>query len=270
MRAKPQRRSNFSRPRGLTPVLHSLSESVKLARFLSLNGVMRSLVLAPFLVILILAATAFAGDESRELVEGWNGRMSDTDAALRSGDYAEAKRLADRIVAEMSERLGPGEGSTQLFASALTRKALAHAGLGEHDEATWYWHVVLGLDPRFKETDLSEFGKPAELLLANSEQQGVSSVVTPGQKIHPPKLVKRRKPKFPHGAHHFGVAGELVVEVIVKTDGSVREPRIVNPLPAATLSYAALEAVKRWRFEPARSGGAPIDVVYNLTVNYKR
>ena len=228
---------------------------------------MRSRVL---ILLILIATTAVARDDQRDLVDTWKSRMAETESALKSGDYARAMRLADRTVGEMSERLGPGNGSTQLFGNALTQKALAHAGLGERDEATWYWHVVLGLDPKFRETDLSAYGEPAQLLAANSEQQGVSSSVTPGQTIEPPKLVKRRKPKFPHGAHYFGVAGDLVVEVIVKTDGSVREPRIVTPLPAATLSYAALEAVKRWRFEPARSGGQPIDVVYNLTVNYKR
>ena len=231
---------------------------------------MRSLVLFPLMVALNMALPAFARNEPDELVDRWQQRLAETESALKTGDYSRAMRVSDRTVSEMAERLGPGEGSTRLFSNALLQKALAHAGLGEHGEAAWYWQVVLGLDPKLAETDLSPFGEPAQLLAANIERQGVRSKVSPGQEIQPPKLVKRRKPKFPHGAHYFGVAGDLVVEVIVRTDGTVREPRIVTPLPAATLSYAALEAVKRWRFEPARSGGQPIDVVYNLTVNYKR
>jgi TonB family protein len=231
---------------------------------------MRSRVLFSLILLLAGTASAFARDDQRELVGQWQQRMAETESALRSGDYSQAMRLSNRTVSEMVERLGPGEGSTRLFGSALLHKALAHAGLGEHDEAAWYGQVVLGLDPAFAETDLSMFGETARLLAPSLEQRGVSSAVSPGQQIEAPKLVRRRKPKFPHGAHYFGVSGDLVVEVIVKSDGSVREPRIVTPLPAATLSYAALEAVKRWRFEPARAGGEPIDMVYNLTVNYKR
>lgn len=228
---------------------------------------MRSRALLLILALSIAIPVA-ARDEQQELVSAWQQRMEETEAALRSGNYALAKRLSDRTVSEMVERLGPGEGSARLFGSALTQKAVAHAGLGERDEAKWYWLVLLGLDPQAAETDLTPFGEVARVLTADVE--GVTSSVSPGQQIQAPRLVKKRKPKFPHGAHYFGVSGDLVVEVIVKSDGSVREPRIVTPLPAPTLSYAALEAVKRWRFEPARAGGQPIDVVYNLTVNYKR
>jgi outer membrane biosynthesis protein TonB len=35
---------------------------------------------------------------------------------------------------------------------------------------------------------------------------------------------------------------------------------VLTPLPAATLTWAALEAVKEWRFEPSRLGGEPVSV----------
>jgi TonB family protein len=219
---------------------------------------MRPRVLPPLFLILVIALPAAARDEQRDLVDSWRQRMSETNTALEAGDYARALRLSNGVVSEMVERLGPGDGSTRLFSSALTQKVRAHAGLGEHDDAAWYSQVVLGLDPECDTTQLIA-----------TQAQGVTSAVSPGQQIQAPKLLKRRKPKFPHGAHYYGVAGDLVVEVIVKSDGSVREPRIVTPLPAATLSYVALESVKAWRFEPARADGQPIDVVYNLTVRYK-
>jgi TonB family protein len=49
----------------------------------------------------------------------------------------------------------------------------------------------------------------------------------------------------------------------------VRSPSIQKALPAPTLSYAALEALRRWKFEPARVGGTPIAFLFNLTINYK-
>jgi TonB family protein len=221
-------------------------------------------------IVLMTASAAHAGEYARELVDAWSQRMAETESALRSADYARAMKLADKTVTEMAERLGPGEGSTLLFGKALTQKALAHAGIGEEAEAAWYWHIVRGLDPKFAETDLTAFGDIAARFNESCDEHGLSSAINPDAgRIQPPKLVKRRKPKFPHGAHYFGVTGDLVVEVIVTADGRVREPRIVTPLPAATLSYAALEAVKRWQFEPARVGEKPIDVVFNLTVNYK-
>jgi TonB family protein len=235
---------------------------------------MRPRISVLFILTLVLTTAAYARDDRRELVDSWQQRMTETEEALKAADYRKAMRLADRTVSEMTERLGTGDKPTQLFCSALTQKALAHAGLGERAEAAWYWHIVHGLDPKLAETDLSPYGDAAGVLQECSKRQGVSSAVEVGENhgqesIAPPKLVKQRKPKYPHGAQYFGVTGDLVVEVIVASDGSVREPRIVTPLPAPTLSFAALEAVRRWRFEPARVAGQPVDVVYNLTVKYK-
>ena len=229
----------------------------------------------PLALILTLAfaLAAHAGDDRQQLVDTWQERMSETEGALKAADYRRAIRLANRTVTEMTERLGVGEKPTQLFCNALMQKALAHAGLGQRADAAWYWHIALGLDAKLAETDLSPYGDVAGVLEECSERRGVSSDITVAEnvddRIAPPRLVKQRKPEYPHGAHYFGVTGDLIVEVVVASDGTVREPRIVTPLPAPTLTFAALEAVRRWRFEPARMAGQPVDVVYNLTVKYK-
>jgi protein TonB len=35
------------------------------------------------------------------------------------------------------------------------------------------------------------------------------------------------------------------------------------------LDQAAVEAVRTWRFRPATLNGRPVDVYYNLTVNFR-
>jgi periplasmic protein TonB len=35
------------------------------------------------------------------------------------------------------------------------------------------------------------------------------------------------------------------------------------------LDQAALDAVRQWKFEPATRAGEPVDVYYNLTVNFR-
>jgi len=77
------------------------------------------------------------------------------------------------------------------------------------------------------------------------------------------------KPKFPPGAADFSVEGTLVVEVVLGKDGHAKSPRIVQPLEAPTLSHAALEAVRRWEFEPAKVAGVPVEVIYHATIIYK-
>lgn len=223
--------------------------------------------IAPILLALLLATTAFADSHSRDVLNGWSKRMADTSAALRAEDYQRALKLADRTVAEMVEMLGPGKASEEMFGVALTQKAVAHAGLGHEAEAQWYWQLVSNLHREVAEREASACGAPGEKLVA-------STIVPPamppvGETITPPEVRKRVKPKFPYGANYYGVKGALEVEVIINADGKACSPRIVTPLPAPTLSFVALEAVRKWQFEPAKAGGGNVPMVLNLTVQYK-
>ena len=212
----------------------------------------------------LFALTASAGP--KPVLDRWNGWMAESASHLKSGDHRAALKIANRTIKEMIDQLGPGDASTELFGTVLTYKALAHAGLREQEEAAWYWQTVCSLYPKVAETDLSMFGEPAELLKTSIAP---ATLPSPEGDFVTPVLRKRTKPKFPHGAHYFGVTGELVVQVIVTPDGRVESPAIVQPLPAPTLSYVALEALRRWRFDPAKSGGTPIPYTFTLTINYK-
>jgi outer membrane biosynthesis protein TonB len=35
------------------------------------------------------------------------------------------------------------------------------------------------------------------------------------------------------------------------------------------LTEEAMSAVKQWRFKPGTMGGRPVDVIFNLTVNFQ-
>lgn len=57
-------------------------------------------------------------------------------------------------------------------------------------------------------------------------------------------------PRYPVEALRAGTSGEVLVEITVGTDGSVTNARILRANPARTFDREALNAVKRWRFEP--------------------
>ena len=42
---------------------------------------------------------------------------------------------------------------------------------------------------------------------------------------------------------------------------------MLKPLPG--LTDAAVAAVSRWKYEPARLHGRPVEVYYNLTINFR-
>jgi len=57
-------------------------------------------------------------------------------------------------------------------------------------------------------------------------------------------------PRFPPEALRAGTSGEVQVEFTVGTDGTVTTARVVRATPPRTFDREALNAVKRWRFQP--------------------
>ncbi|HJQ40545.1 MAG TPA: energy transducer TonB [Thermoanaerobaculia bacterium] len=216
------------------------------------------------LLITLITSTASAG--TNEVLDRWNGWMAESASHLKSGEHKAALKLCNRTIKEMIDQLGPGDASTEMFGTVLTYKAIAHAGLREQDEAVWYWQTVRNLYPKVADADLSMYGEAGEFLKNNMTD---AELPAPEGDYITPVLRKKYKPKFPNGAHYFGVTGELVVQVVVTPDGRVQSPAIVQALPAPTLSYVALEALRRWRFEPARAGGTAVPYLFTLTINYK-
>ena len=67
------------------------------------------------------------------------------------------------------------------------------------------------------------------------------------------ELVRRAKskvaPSYPDLARKMNITGTVKVEVVVAPNGSVKEARVVGGHPV--LAAAALDAAKKWRFEPS-------------------
>ncbi|MFC6841184.1 energy transducer TonB [Xanthomonas theicola] len=71
-------------------------------------------------------------------------------------------------------------------------------------------------------------------------------------------------PRYPAEALRSGTAGEVLVEITVGTDGSVTNARVLRATPARIFDREALNATKRWRFEPV---SAPVTTRRTLAFN---
>jgi len=69
------------------------------------------------------------------------------------------------------------------------------------------------------------------------------------------EMVRRAKTRvqttYPELAHKMNISGTVKIEVTVAPNGTVKEARVVGGHPV--LAQSALDAAKRWRFEPAAS-----------------
>jgi protein TonB len=74
-----------------------------------------------------------------------------------------------------------------------------------------------------------------------------AAAATPQRSLRP---ISMPSPRYPPDALRAGTAGEVLVEFTVGTDGAVTDARVLRANPARTFDREALNAVRRWRFEP--------------------
>ncbi|SPF42208.1 TonB-like protein [Candidatus Sulfotelmatobacter kueseliae] len=74
------------------------------------------------------------------------------------------------------------------------------------------------------------------------------------------EIVRRAKtkvqPVYPELARKMNITGTVKIEVVVAPNGTVKDARIVGGHPV--LATAALDAARKWRFEPAPSESSGI------------
>jgi protein TonB len=87
-----------------------------------------------------------------------------------------------------------------------------------------------------------------------------------GGDIKEPKKIKDVKPVYPEAAKAAGVQGIVIIEVIIGTDGTVNEAKVLRPVPE--LDKAAIDAVMQWKYTPTLLNGEPVSVVMTVTVTF--
>ncbi|HEV7519167.1 MAG TPA: TonB family protein [Thermoanaerobaculia bacterium] len=88
-----------------------------------------------------------------------------------------------------------------------------------------------------------------------------------------PQPLSMSSPVYPEAARGSGAHAAVTVAVLVDTQGGVKEARIKKSavdgsLPAASFEQAALEAARKWRFEPGQKRGAPVEMWWEMTFDF--
>jgi periplasmic protein TonB len=91
----------------------------------------------------------------------------------------------------------------------------------------------------------------------------------PGSGVVAPDLIHEVKPDYTEEARRRGVSGEVLLEIIVRSDGRVGNVRLLKGLGSG-LDERAIDAVRQWRFSPARRLGTPVDVLVEVAVEFRQ
>jgi protein TonB len=89
-----------------------------------------------------------------------------------------------------------------------------------------------------------------------------------GQVSSRPGYLSNPRPDYPEEAQRQHQEGVVLLNVEVGADGRASEVTVRQSSGFPLLDEAALEAVRRWRFEPARSGGLPVSSEAHVPVRF--
>ena len=89
----------------------------------------------------------------------------------------------------------------------------------------------------------------------------------PGNGVSMPRAIYSPEPEFSEEARKAKFQGEATLLAVIGADGVPRNLTVVRALGMG-LDEKALEAVRTWRFDPARKDGHPVAVQMNIIVNF--
>lgn len=89
-----------------------------------------------------------------------------------------------------------------------------------------------------------------------------------GNDVQKPVKVHAPAPVYTQEARLARIQGVVIIQAIIDRQGCVAQTKILKGLPEG-LNENAQQAVSRWVFRPATLDGNPVDVYYNLTVNFR-
>ena len=83
------------------------------------------------------------------------------------------------------------------------------------------------------------------------------------------KPIDTRPPVYPPRCLRLGIEGTVRVRVLVGEDGRPQEVTIGKSSGESALDNAAMDAVRTWRFEPAKHNGVPVRAWAIIPVEFK-
>lgn len=89
-----------------------------------------------------------------------------------------------------------------------------------------------------------------------------------GHDIDLPAVLRRIEPVYTAEAKAAGAAGTVVMEVLIDRSGFVRDATVIKTMGYG-LDDSAIDAVRQWRFAPSMRQHVPVEVMQEVTIEFK-
>lgn len=130
--------------------------------------------------------------------------------------------------------------------------------------------------PKF-EASTQPSAPPLETPVASAPSKPAPPAAPPKQevveeKVEPPKFgvayLNNPPPEYPRLSQRAGEEGRVLMKVLVSAEGRPETVDVISSSGFERLDKAAVNAVKQWRFEPARKGGKALSAYVNVPLSF--
>jgi periplasmic protein TonB len=91
----------------------------------------------------------------------------------------------------------------------------------------------------------------------------------PGKGVTMPEVLSEVKPRYTDSAKAERIEGNVMLEAVVKEDGSVGDVKVVKSLDEKHgLDAEAIKALKQWRFKPGMKDGKAVAVLVEVEMTF--
>jgi periplasmic protein TonB len=106
----------------------------------------------------------------------------------------------------------------------------------------------------------------AEAIPSNAVGNSTAPVTSP---VFDAEYLRNPAPEYPTSAKRRRMQGTVMLSVRVSEAGSALAVRVSSSSGYEVLDQAALQAVKKWKFIPARRGDAPVEASVKVPVEFR-
>lgn len=200
---------------------------------------------------------------------------------LAKGRYAKVRKAAPKLARDVVGLSWHHPELPQIFAELALYEAVARAFLDEEDDAIWLWHVVLNIDPKMRDRNLTPYGAAGKLFrehplrspgeIPYQWSNGVSGPLF-GTSLEPPRKLEEDPPVVlrSSGAKEQGALRPLQIEMVLDETGRPHQPIVRFPVGAHP---AILWSVLRWvpgrAFAPGSVDGEARPFLFTLNVAFE-
>ena len=204
----------------------------------------------------------------------WEGRVTIDEYSVigQGGQGGVGIATPDGLVQLFAQQ---GEFRDRNAVAVLSYRGAGQSGtnnLGFDEAERWFVTQVRGNDggirlPGASVSSTLSFGTSVSGGAAVGTASYSAGAVRVGGNVRPPVKIVDARPVLPDEAERAGIRGIVILEIAIDVDGTVKDARVLRSIPM--LDAAALEAVRRWRYDPTTIDGKAVPVIMTVSVNFE-